>query len=55
MVTRTYEEGDGTKRGVAEIVAGDVQFLGTRGNEPRAESPEGVGRVDVVSPEEIPF
>lgn len=27
---RTFEDGDGIERGVVEIVAGDVQFLGRR-------------------------
>jgi single-strand DNA-binding protein len=30
---RTYEDGSGEKRGVAEIVASDVQFLGAKAGE----------------------
>jgi single-strand DNA-binding protein len=53
---RAYEEGDGTKHGVAEIIANDVQFLGTKGTGASSEAPEdmGIGNDD-VNLDEISF
>jgi single-strand DNA-binding protein len=35
---RTYEDGSGEKRGVAEVIASDVQFLGAKPSEKEAEA-----------------
>ncbi len=54
---RSYQDEEGQERGVVEIVASDVQFLGRRGDRPPTEEP--VARPpasdDEVSPDEIPF
>ena len=52
---RTFEDGDGIERGVVEIIASDVQFLGRRGtgaDQPQAEQSAPSG---AVSPDDIPF
>ncbi len=57
---RSYQDAEGQERGVVEIVANDVQFLGRRGDRPTpdAESPR-AGRSPAsggeVSPDESPF
>jgi single-strand DNA-binding protein len=56
---RTFQDADGQERGVVEIVASDVQFLGRRqtaGPNDAAAEPTPFPRAsDHVSPEEIPF
>lgn len=66
---RSYQDEEGKERGVAEIVAGDVQFLGRRKegttSEPTDVSLDQVGassapthpagKDDPISPDEIPF
>ena len=57
---RSFQDEEGKERGVCEIVASDVQFLGTRGASPEAETVAVaatpiVGTSDDVSPEEIPL
>lgn len=58
---RTYQDGEGAERGVVEIVAGDVQFLGRRaeGASSEATSTDASAlahpSADDVSPDEIPF
>ena len=57
---RAYQDAEGQERGVVEVVASDVQFLGRRGDRPapdeetprqsRAPAPD-----DDVSPVEVPF
>ena len=39
---RTFQDEEGKERGVAEIVAGDVQFLGRRRGEPDEVSPDDI-------------
>ena len=57
---RSFQDEEGTERGVVEIVAADVQFLGRR-HEPDATdgSPTTPGApspdIDEVSPGEVPF
>jgi len=50
---RTYQDEEGKDRGIVEIVASDVQFLGRRGEPPTA--PGDSASSDGVSPDEIPF
>lgn len=59
---RSYQDEEGSERGVVEIVASDVQFLGRRpdsaalDNATSASAPPPKGPSDdSVSPEEIPF
>ncbi len=66
---RSYQDEEGKERGVAEIVAADVQFLGRRKDEPTSASPDAApepdapasapshagGKDEYVSPDEIPF
>lgn len=66
---RVYQDEEGKERGVAEIVASDVQFLGRRNDEPAGASPNAgpdpdtlssapshaAGTDEYVSPDEIPF
>jgi single-strand DNA-binding protein len=63
---RSYQDEEGKERGVAEIVAGDVQFLGRRKDETASdpinastdspdEAPRTAPQTDDVSPDEIPF
>jgi single-strand DNA-binding protein len=57
---RSFQDAEGQERGVVEVVASDVQFLGRRGDRPtpdeeaprasRSPAPD-----DEVSPDEIPF
>lgn len=52
---RTYNDRDGNKRYITEIVAQSLQMLGRKGTEPAAEVPQ---EVDVEAPpgeEDIPF
>ena len=57
---RSFHDEEGKERGVCEIVASDVQFLGKRGASPEtapaadAATPL-IGTTDDVLPEEIPF
>jgi single-strand DNA-binding protein len=48
---RSYRDAEGQERGVVEVVASDVQFLGRRqgGDGPAA------GGSDEVSPDDVPF
>ncbi len=65
---RSYQDEEGKERGVAEIVASDVQFLGRRKEETTSEltnAPDHdgassaptppAGKDEYVSPDEIPF
>lgn len=53
---RSYQDGEGQERGVVEVVAGDVQFLGRRGDRPAPDAPPARdAATDDVSPDEIPF
>lgn len=66
---RSYQDEAGKERGVAEIVASDVQFLGRRKDETAGASPDAAfdpdapssalthaaGKDEDVSPDEIPF
>jgi single-strand DNA-binding protein len=63
---RSYQDEEGKERGVAEIVASDVQFLGRRKDgtdvvptgEPTAlpgGDSKSAAKTDYVSPDEIPF
>jgi single-strand DNA-binding protein len=65
---RSYQDEEGKERGVAEIVAADVQFLGRRKDETTSASPDAAsehdapssapshsGKDEYVSPDEIPF
>ncbi len=56
---RSYQDEEGKERGVAEIVAADVQFLGRRKDGaisgPTDASSDPVPQTDQVSPDEIPF
>jgi single-strand DNA-binding protein len=63
---RSYQDEEGKERGVAEIVAADVQFLSRRKDESTVEptdspnafpnpAPQTVLQTDQVSPDEIPF
>jgi single-strand DNA-binding protein len=57
---RTFQDEEGKERGVAEVVAADVQFLGRRRSvadavdESTSETVASPGQ-DEVSPDEIPF
>jgi single-strand DNA-binding protein len=46
---RVFQDEEGKERGITEIVAGDVQFLGRRGDRPAAEPADAE-----VSPEDVP-
>ena len=60
---RTYQDSEGQTRGVVEIVASDVQFLGRRrdgavpDDDPAVTDPRSMDTSDsdAVSPDEIPF
>ena len=56
---RSFQDAEGQERGVVEVVASDVQFLGRRGDRPAPdeESPRTNRALapDDVSPDEIPF
>jgi single-strand DNA-binding protein len=53
---RTFQDEEGKERGVAEIVASDVQFLGRRKTDPSPVEQAPAGSTsDDVSPDEIPF
>jgi single-strand DNA-binding protein len=58
---RTYQDAEGTERGVVEIVASDVQFLGKRasaatsGDGPVESTATSAPDANHVSPDEIPF
>ncbi len=59
---RSYQDEEGKERGVAEIVASDVQFLGRpkdgttpEPTEASSDSPNAAPQTDQVSPDEIPF
>ena len=52
---RSFQDEEGKERGVAEVVAADVQFLGRRKpglGEPAADR---AATPDEVSPDEVPF
>ncbi len=53
---RSYQDEEGKERGVAEVVASDVQFLGRRtaGPDDPALTPAG-RRGDELDPDEVPF
>jgi single-strand DNA-binding protein len=55
---RSYQDDEGKERGVCEIVARDVQFLGSR-RQPDADRTAGAGLIppptDDISPDDIPF
>ena len=52
---RSYQDGEGQERGVVEIVASDVQFLGRR-TSVATDAPQGhEPPSDVVEPEDAPF
>lgn len=53
---RVFHDEEGKERGVTEVVAGDVQFLGPRKGAPATEAigtPQTAN--DEVSPDEFPF
>lgn len=56
---RTFQDEEGKERGVCEIIARDVQFLGRRGSAPAESAAEEAAGdntpADEVSPDEIPF
>ncbi len=54
---RSYQDAEGQERGVVEIVAADVQFLGRRSGRPAPEEPivRRTASDAEVSPDEIPF
>ena len=53
---RTFPDEEGKERGVVEVVASDVQFLGRRGDRTAVEAPVAHGAVpDAASPDEIAF
>ncbi len=53
---RSYQDEEGKERGVAEVVASDVQFLGRRSDRPPTADP--IERQPVsegVEPDDVPF
>ena len=58
---RSYKDEEGKERGVAEVVAVDIQFLGRRKPEPDRPvqddptPPTARGRGDELDPDEVPF
>ncbi len=53
---RSYQDEEGKERGVAEVVASDVQFLAPRKASPStSEQTPTKATPDEVSPDEIPF
>ncbi len=53
---RTFQDSEGQERGVVEIVANDVQFLGRRkDNQADVDQASRAATPDDVSPDEIPF
>jgi len=52
---RSYQDEEGKERGVAEVVAGDVQFLGRRKPDPEEPAADRTSTPDAVSPDEVPF
>ena len=52
---RSFQDADGQERGVVEVVAADVQFLGRRtagaADEPASQAPS----ADEVEPDDVPF
>lgn len=57
--TRTYDAPDGSKRYVTEVVADEVQFIGSNNNngENSANTPQNAvsGQLESVEDEDIPF
>ena len=52
---RSYQDEEGQARGVVEVVASDVQFLGRRKPDPEASAAIRGSPPDEVSPDEVPF
>lgn len=52
---RSFQDEEGKERGVCEIIAGDVQFLGGRRDNVDAPLPVTTTDEPDVSPEDIPF
>ena len=53
---RSYQDEEGKERGVVEIVAADVQFLGRRATGPNDPVPAPAGcRGDELEPDDVPF
>jgi single-strand DNA-binding protein len=51
---RSYQDEEGKGRGVAEVVAADVQFLGRRKAGPEDAAPPDRGPADEGPPDELP-
>ena len=53
---RTFQDEEGKERGVCEIIASDVGFLGRRpAGEPAGEASASSHATDDISPDDIPF
>src|SRR5215203_2400635 len=53
---RSFQDDEGKERGVVEVVASDVQFLGRRKDAgPTTDEPAPDGGTDGVSPDDVPF
>ena len=53
---RSFQDEEGKERGVAEVVASDVQFLGRRQAGPEDSVPTPAGRRgDELDPDDVPF
>lgn len=54
---RSYQDAEGQERGVVEVVAADVQFLGGRKDAAAMPAPDPISpaATEEVSPDEIPF
>lgn len=52
---RSYQDEEGQERGVAEVVAADVQFLGRRTGGLGDASPTSGSSSDEVSPDDLPL
>lgn len=59
LQTRSYDSQDGSKRFVTEIIAEDIEFLGSRGerasNDNAGQAPVGSDTMTEVSDEDMPF
>jgi len=52
---RSFQDEEGKERGIVEIVASDVQFLGRRTDDAVSAPFDAARTDDAVSPDEIPF
>ena len=56
LAQRTFQDNEGKERGVVEVIASDLQFLGSRSGDRGADlSPESSPASEEVDLDDIPF